>query len=178
MERHESLETLVKLYLYIITCLHSMVTRALYPLLTEVPVEAEAEPASDDESSDDDREEDYDDWKWDRDTKVKAEGLRSSLTSGTNIAALVVLKNGLHPVKGLSVKLQKRDRDICEAYSHIDFVVSEVQSMRQNVDETWEEWYSEACSLANDVGATMGAPRTTRVQQHRSNAPADTPRSL
>ena len=48
-------------------------------------------------------------------TLVKAEGLKHSLISGIHITALVVLKNGLQPVKMLSVKLRKRDSDICKA---------------------------------------------------------------
>ncbi len=75
--------------------------------------------------------------------RVKAEGLRCSLTKGANIVALVVLKNGLHPVKSLSVKLQRRDSDIYKAYGLIDFVIDEVQSMRTNVEEVWDGWYNE-----------------------------------
>lgn len=77
-----------------------------------------------------DGDDDYDNWNWDTETLVKAEGLKSSLTNGTNIAALVVLKNGRQPVKVLSVKLQRRDSDICNAYNYIDFAIREVQTMR------------------------------------------------
>nr|XP_054770920.1 52 kDa repressor of the inhibitor of the protein kinase-like [Lytechinus pictus] len=162
VERHDCLETLVLLYKYIVTCLHSMVTPGLYPLLTTAP----------EESGED---ENYEDWNWDRETLVKAEGLRCSLTSGTHISALVVLKNGLQSVKALSVKLQKRDSDIFKAYGHIDFVTKEIQSMRVNIDEVWDEWFIESCAIAEDVGSSMKTPRTTNVQRNRANVPADTP---
>eukprot|EP00057_Strongylocentrotus_purpuratus_P005147 XP_003730316.1 PREDICTED: 52 kDa repressor of the inhibitor of the protein kinase-like [Strongylocentrotus purpuratus] len=87
VERHDCLETLVLLYKYIVTCLHSMVTPGLYPLLTTAP----------EESGED---ENYEDWDWNRETLVKAEGLRCSLTSGTHISALVVLKKWTATGKG------------------------------------------------------------------------------
>ncbi|XP_071491986.1 52 kDa repressor of the inhibitor of the protein kinase-like [Diadema antillarum] len=119
--------------------------------------------------------ENYEDWDWDRETLIKAEGLRCSLTSGTHISALVILKNGLQPVKALNVKLQKRDSDIFKAYGHIDFVTKEVQSMRMNIDEVWDEWFIESCVIAEDVGSSIETPRTTKVQRNRANVPADTP---
>lgn len=41
-------------------------------------------------------------------------------------------------VKALSVKLQKRDNDIYRAYGHIDFVISEVQTMLSDIDAVWD----------------------------------------
>ena len=78
-----------------------MVTPGLYPLLTEAQEHTSDDSRCDDDKDDDDHgDEDYEDWKWDRKTLVKAEGLRCSLTSGTSITSLVVLKNGLQPIKG------------------------------------------------------------------------------
>ena len=173
VECHDCLETVVLLFKYVVTCLHSMVMPCLYPLLT---VTEASEAATDEDSGRDEGDEDYEDWNWDRETLVKAEGLRCSLTSEMHITALVVLKDGLQPVKELSIKLQKRNSDIYEAYDHINFVVKEVQSMRVNIDELWDEWFSEASSMAEDVGVSIDIPRTTKVQRNRANVPADTPR--
>lgn len=142
----------------------------MYPLLTEAPDDVSGSDRDDDEMID------YEKWNWDRESLVKAEGLKYSLTSSTHITALVTMKNGLQPVKALSVKLQKRDNDIYRAYGHIDFVISEVQTMRSDIDAVWDEWYKEACAIADDVGATISTPRTTAVQRNRANVPADTPR--
>ena len=161
------------LFKYVVTCLHSMVIPCLYPLLT---VTEAPEAATDGDSGRDEGDEDYEDWNWDKETLVKAEGLRCSLTSGMHITALVILKDGLQPVKGLSIKLQKRDSDIYETYDHINFVVKEVQSMHVNIDELWDEWFSEASSMAEDVGVSIDIPRTIKVQRNRANVPADTPR--
>lgn len=132
VERHDCLETLVTLYKYVVTCLHSMILPSMYPLLTEAPDDVSGSDRDDDEMID------YEKWNWDRESLVKAEGLKYSLTSSTHITALVTMKNGLQPVKALSVKLQKRDNDIYRAYGHIDFVISEVQTMLSDIDAVWD----------------------------------------
>ncbi len=92
VERHDCLENLVLLHMYVVTCLHFMVKPSMYPMLTEPP-----EPTTDDDSGCNKEDEHYENWNWDRDTLVKAEGLKSSLSNGINITALIVLKNGLQP---------------------------------------------------------------------------------
>ena len=72
---------------------------------------------------------------------MKAEGLKCSLTTGTHIT-VGGSQNGLKLVKALSVKLQKRVSDIYRAYGYINFVTKEVQSMRMNVDEVRNDWFS------------------------------------
>ena len=98
VERHECLETF---YLYVITCLHAMLEPNMYPDL--------AHRVNDE------------DWSWVRETLTKASGLKLSLTNFVSIILLVVLKNSLHPVKGLTSKLQKRNSDIYHAHQMIDF---------------------------------------------------------
>ena len=93
---------------------------ATYPLLTKEP-----ESASDSELDD----ADVQDWNWDRRTLVEAENLQCSLTNGGNIVSLVVMQNGLQPVKGLRVKHQKQNSDVCDVYDHIDFVINGVQCL-------------------------------------------------
>ena len=44
----------------------------------------------------------------------------TSLRNGGNIIALVILVNGLDIVKGLSIKLQKRDADVFATYNLIE----------------------------------------------------------
>ena len=129
-----------------------------------------SEPTTDGSDQEDEK------WNWDRETRVKAKGLKYSLTNGTHITALVVLKNGLQPIKALSIKLQKRDSDIYKAYGYIDFVIKDIKTMRENIDVMWDEWFAEACAITGDVGGTIDTPRTTKVQRNRPNVPADSPR--
>ena len=58
-----------------------------------------------------------DTWDWDRNTLVKAQGMMAALTTFQNIAFFIITKNTLDIAKVLSVKLQKRDQDVLEAYT-------------------------------------------------------------
>lgn len=146
VERHEALDTVIHLHEHIVSTLHAML-----------------DPASEDEEG----------WSWDKETKAKANGLRSSLCNFEYIIALVVLRNVLFVAKGLAVKLQKRDRDIYEAYQMIDFVIQEVEKMRENIDELWCDWFQEAQSMAEAVETRPTVPRFAKMQQHRNNTPAE-----
>ena len=53
-------------------------------------------------------------WNWDRDTRVRAQGLKAALTSFQTLSLFVITKNVLDEAKVLASKLQKRDQDICE----------------------------------------------------------------
>ena len=52
-----------------------------------------------------------DDWKWDKETKVRSHGQKSSFQT---IASFIVTKNVLDEVKALSSKLQQRYQDILD----------------------------------------------------------------
>lgn len=61
---------------------------------------------------------------WDRESRIKAQGLLSTLLSSAFMMAFFIAKNVLDLVKPLAVKLQKRDLDILFAiiaYRHVYF---------------------------------------------------------
>ena len=73
MERHTCYETFYELYVYICCCLEAIINpSASYP----------------DKNLDQN-------WDWDSDSKVKAQGLLHSLKSSQNIVAFLVAKNAL-----------------------------------------------------------------------------------
>ena len=57
----------------------------------------------------------------------------------------------------------------------IDDVRSILKEMGTNVDKEFQDWFKEAKQIANEVGADIKVPRYAHRQQHRANAPADTP---
>ena len=73
-------------------------------------------------------------WNWESDTKTTAHGLKSSPHSFGVIAGFTVLKNSLDYLKGLSAKPERRDIDVFEAYTMIDIIKSEIQSLRDDID--------------------------------------------
>lgn len=147
VERHEALDTVIYLHKHIVSILDAMF----------------------------DPEEDEDDWSWDKETRTKANGLRSFFCNFENIVTLVVLRNVLCVAKGLAIKLQKKDQDVYEAYLMIDFVINELLKMRETIDEVWLAWFNEAQSMAEAVGTTPTMPRVSVISQHRNNTPADSP---
>jgi hypothetical protein len=72
------------------------------------------------------------------------------------------------------VSLQKKTRDITEAYSNIDEVATALSDIRGDVETTFSAWFGEAEALAAGVNETITMPRTVSRQSHRPNQPADT----
>eukprot|EP00731_Ephydatia_muelleri_P027602 Em0019g475a len=73
-------------------------------------------------------------WDWDKDTLAKAQGMMAALTTFQNIAFFIITKNTLDIVQVLSVKLQKRDQDVLEAYAIVDEVMKTLESTRKTID--------------------------------------------
>ena len=155
VERHTCFEIFLELYEPLITFLDAILFPSHYPELLSLS--------------------DGGSWNWDKDTAVKAQGLKAALTSFETIATFVITKTVLDEVKSLSVKLQKRDQDIYEALSMVSSITTRIHTIRQAIDTTFPSWYSEIMKLANDVGAAETVPRKTRIQQHRNNTPSTSP---
>ena len=88
----------------------------------------------------------------------------------------VITKNCLAYIKGLSISLQSRAKDICQAFSDIECVKVALQNTRSQVDTYYATWYEEALQLSESVGnPTPTLPRFCSRQRHRCNVPADSP---
>ena len=74
-------------------------------------------------------------WDWDQDTIVKAQGMKSALSSFQTIAVFIITRNILGMVKSLAIKLQQKDQDVLDAYRMIDEVVQGMRYTRTNIDE-------------------------------------------
>jgi hypothetical protein len=114
-------------------------------------------------------------WNWDTETKVKAQGLKASLSSFQTIAVFIITKNILDEIKALAAKLQKRDQDIYEAYMMVHEVINGVKSLRSTIDTTFCYWYQEILELAETIGVTESVPRKTSLMRNRCNTPSASP---
>ena len=114
-------------------------------------------------------------WNWDKDTKVKAQGLQAALSSFQTIAVFVTTKNMLSEVQALAAKLQKRDQDIIKAYSMVGDVIDNLKHIREAMDSSFSLWYRDILDLAGNVGVEQSVPRKTSLQRNRSNVPSETP---
>lgn len=151
-ERHSCYDTFHELYSYITTTLDAMLRPHDYRDLFE-----------------------NEEWSWDPDTRTKAQGLHSTLLSFDFIIAFLVAKKGLEPIRPVTMKLQRSNLDSYEAYEMIDSTRDRILASRNNIDDEFSEWFKEASELAESVGGVVSKPRVSRRQQHRNNAPAETP---
>ena len=88
------------------------------------------------------------------------------------IIALVITKNVLAYIKGLSVKLQGKWQDIARAYKDIKLVKESLSKARGSVDSFHRNWYEESCLLGLKVNVLPSVPRTNNRQTQRTNTPA------
>ena len=102
VERHTCFEVFYELYETFISYLDAMISPHQYP---------EFSPVGSDHS-----------WNWDRDTKLRAQGLKASLSSFQTIAVFLITKNALDEVKSIASKLQKCEQDIFEAYQMVTLI--------------------------------------------------------
>ena len=153
VERHTCFDVFLELYEPLVTFLDAIMSPHQYPEL---------------QSSDGD-------WKWDSETRVRAQGLKASLSSFQMIATFIITKSVLDEVKSLSSKLQKRDQDVYEALTMVKKVIKELTDIRSNINDTFSLWYTEILSLADSIGVSEEVPRKTSLQRNRSNIPSSTP---
>ena len=75
-------------------------------------------------------------WNWDGETRVKAQGLKASLSSFQTLAVFSITKNVLDEVRLLAARLQKRDQDIYSAYTMVHEVIENLERLRTTMDTT------------------------------------------
>lgn len=114
-------------------------------------------------------------WNWDKDTQIKAQGLKASLSSFQTISTFIITKNIMDEVKSLSSKLQKRDQDVFEALKMVNSVIQELKKIRSAIDTIFPAWYTQVLNLAESIGTNESVPRKTSLQRNRSNIPSLSP---
>ena len=160
VERHTCFDTFAEMYECLCVSLEAITFPDRHPDLLRVnPDDPESE-----------------EWNWqrDRDTVIQAQGLFANIQKSEFIMAFIVVKNCLQLIKGITVKLQKRDVDVISAYNMIDDTKQKIVDLRTNLDAKHEEWFREAKEMAEEVGAELRMPRITRRQVYRSNADTST----
>ena len=76
--------------------------------------------------------------------------------------------------KGLTVSLQKRARDICNAYNEVTTVIGVLKGMRDDIDHKHKEWFAMTSALSLKInGSVPQLPRRCSRQTARSNVPGE-----
>ena len=114
VERHKAYDNYYILYKFVISTFESICNRSLYEDFYEY-LEGEIKEK----------------WSWDKETVSKAQGLFAACRRFDRLVAFSVLFNGLEPLKPLVTKLQKRNRDIYQAYQMIDQVLKDLKKRKR-----------------------------------------------
>lgn len=71
---------------------------------------------------------------WNSESARSAIALLAVITQFKFIMALIVVRKGLGYIKGLTISLQKRAKDICNAYSEVSNVKKALNVVRSSID--------------------------------------------
>ena len=74
---------------------------------------------------------------WSRDDNTKVVEFMSCLTRFKFIIGAVSLYSLLHPLHGLTQKLQGRTKDIVDAYQGVEEIIGQLKSMREKMEDTY-----------------------------------------
>ena len=78
-------------------------------------------------------------WNWETDSKSKANSLLHAVSNFEFIITHITMMKCLSILKSLNIKLQKRDIDVYEAYSHIRDLKGELQDIRGDIEKYCSE---------------------------------------
>ena len=90
---------------------------------------------------------------WNQESRRSAENLLTCITKFEFLLAFVVTKQCLGYIKGLTVSLQKRAKDICKAYSEVSSVIRALSEVRSDIDVKHKVWHDMALALGEKVSA-------------------------
>ncbi|XP_056016929.1 52 kDa repressor of the inhibitor of the protein kinase-like [Ostrea edulis] len=151
VERHICFDVFYTMYKFVIKCLQHILNQNL------------------DEST-------SENWSWDRQTKVTAQGLLASMTSFSVLITFVFVRYVLDTIKPLTLKPQKRDIDIFTASKLIEEHVDRIKEIRRAVDTELESCFEDAKQIADDLDIVIKTPRVCSKQPHRENVSTSNPR--
>lgn len=91
---------------------------------------------------------------WNSESARAAIVLLVVITQFKFIMALMVAQKGLGYIKGLTISLQKRAKDICNAYNEVKNVMEALNVVCRSIDVYHKEWFDAAAALSQKVGAS------------------------
>ena len=98
-------------------------------------------------------------WTWDAETKIKAQGLFNATKLFEHILAISLVSNGL---ESLSYEVAETQPRHLQVYQIIDNVNFESRGFRDNVDIEFEHWFNFGEILGEEVNAVPSVPRLAK----------------
>ena len=112
---------------------------------------------------------------WDAENRSAAQQILSSITTFEFILVFLLAYQYLSHLSGITIQLQSSTLDIIEAHDMIKSIKDVYQRERENMEVGFKAIYDHAVRMADQVGVIPSMPRIAKRQQHRSNAPAESP---
>ena len=113
------------------------------------------------------------DGHWNDGSTEKANGLYHSIVNFQFILVLVIVSGFLEITRPLTVQLQDSSLDANAAREKVSLLFVMLERFRSDIERKHETWFKNAADLAEAVGTLPSKPRTTRLQSHRPNTPAE-----
>ena len=88
---------------------------------------------------------------------------------------MIALCRLLHPVAGVTQKLQGRAIDVIDAYQNVNTCIEDIQLLRENVDQESDVIFKQAVRMADQLNVEPNIPRVAKKQIDRDNVPANSP---
>ena len=113
---------------------------------------------------------------WSPDSLTDSSTLLLAISTTEFLSALVITSSSLSYLMALTKSLQSEAKDIVQAVSEIDNLVSVLQDLREKVDESHDQWFTEVEHMSTAIGTQPSLPRLCGRQTHRLNIPSQTPK--
>ena len=101
---------------------------------------------------------------WDAKSKVEATQFLNSLTKFEFVIGMIALYRLLHPVAGITQKLQGRTIDVIDAYQNVNTCIEDIQLWRENVDQESDVIFKQAVRMADQLNVEPNIPRVAKKQ--------------
>ena len=110
---------------------------------------------------------------WTQEDKRNALAHLKALESFEFIYVLVALQRSLMYLKDAAVKMQGENQGIISGYALIEQCITDLTTLRGNVDEFSQRIFQHSCRIAEKSEITVAIPRVSQRQRHRSNPQCD-----
>ena len=77
---------------------------------------------------------------------------------------MIALYRLLHPVAGITQKLQGRTIDVIDTYQNVNTRIADIQLLRENVDQKFDVIFKQAERMADQLNTGPNTPRVAKKQ--------------
>ena len=107
--------------------------------------------------------------------KVGATQFLNLLAKFKSAIGKIALYRLLHPVAGITQKLQGYTIDVIDAYQIVNTCIEDIQLLRENVDHESDVIFKQAVRMADQLNVEPNIPRLAKKQIYRVTVPANSP---